>query len=157
MAQIIWLRRSLAPAPETVVELERREARKVKAAERQQAEAAKRREALRKNPPARTLTLGDADTVIGTATLRELARRFEAAGGVLMVERDGGLTVRVSSVNDNALRLGQALTTASATILAVVKHKAGPVNPEALPDAQLTLGGDLLLPDLLGAGSVERR
>jgi hypothetical protein len=154
---VLWFRRSLAPAPETVAELDRREAEKRKAAERQQAEVKRKREALRKHPPARTLTLGDTDTVIGKATLRELARRLESAGGVLMVERDGGLTVRATSVNDNVLRLGQALTAASETILVLCKRKPGPVDPETLPDGELTIAGDLLPPSLLGHGEVERR
>jgi hypothetical protein len=154
---VLWFHRSLAPAPETVAELDQRGERKRKAAERQLAEVKRKREALRKSPPARTLTLGDADRVLGRATLRELARRLEAAGGVLMVERDGGLTVRVAVVNENVLRLGQALTAASATILSLAKRKPGPIDPESLPDAELTLGGDLLPPSLLGHGEVERR
>jgi hypothetical protein len=86
---IAWFERSLNP--ETVAELDAKEARRREAAERQAAELRKEREALRKNPPRRTLTLGDTDRALGKATLRELAYRLEAAGGVLMVERDGGL------------------------------------------------------------------
>jgi hypothetical protein len=51
----------------------------------------------------------------------------------------------------------QALSRASETILISVKRKPGPVDPEALPDAELTLGGGLLPPDLLGHGEVEGR
>ena len=154
---ILWFHRSLAPAPETAAELDEREERKRKAADKAAAEALRKREALRKNPPARTVVMGDTDPVIGAASLRELARRLESAGGVLMVERDGGLTIRAHSANDNVLRLARALTAASATILTLAKRKPGPIDPETLPDAQLTIGGDLLPPSLLGHGEVERR
>jgi hypothetical protein len=126
----------------SVAELERREGRRRKVAEAQEAEWAKERQERRQDPPERVLTLADATPALGRASLRELARRLEAAGGVLVVERDGGLTVRVKVVSEQAVRVGQALSLASETILTLVKRKPGAIDPEALPDAQLTLSGD---------------
>ena len=74
-----------------------------------------------------------------------------------MVERDGGLTLRVSSINPTTLQLGRVLSDASETILVLVKRKAGPVDPDSLPDAELTLTGDLLPAKLLGHGEIEQR
>jgi hypothetical protein len=90
-------------------------------------------------------------------SLRGLAHQLEQYGGVLVVEKDGGLTVRVTVVDEKVFRLGRALSDAAETILACVKRKPGAVDPESLPDAQLTLGGDLLPPKLLGHGEIEQR
>ena len=73
-----------------------------------------------------------------------------------MVEKDGGRTVRVSVVDDTVVRLGRVLSTAAPTILVAVKRKVGAVDPEVLPDAELTLGGDLLPAGLLGHGQWNR-
>lgn len=116
--------------------------------------------------------MGDEDAVLRAASLRELAHRLERAGGVLFVVRDGSLSIRaaagvlvverddrlsitVEAVNPNVVRLGGVLTRASAVILAAVKHEPGPINPDDLPDAELTVGGGLLPPKLLEQGQVE--
>jgi hypothetical protein len=136
---IAWFERSLNP--ETVAELDAKEAQRRKSAERQAAELQKQREALRKNPPRRTLTLGDADRSLGKATLRELALRFERAGGVLVVEGDGGLTFRVQVVTDEVMRVAPVLARASETILALKKRRPGTIDPSTLPDARCRYAG----------------
>lgn len=151
---IRWYRR----APVTLDELLEKDRHAQERAAKAAADELQRRAEQRKHPPARTLTLGDEDRLVGKMSLRQLAVRFEQlAGGVIMVEKDGGLTLRVTSVNENALRLGRALTAASETILVLVRRKAGPVDPDSLPDAELTLGGDLLPGKLLGHGEIEQR
>ena len=71
---------------------------------------------------------------------------------MLVLEKDGGLTVRASVVSPGVNRLGRVLSGAEATIVAAVKHAPGPSDPDTLPDAQLTLSGDLLPPKLHGHG-----
>jgi hypothetical protein len=146
-----------APANVTIDEVLERDRRAQEQADKAAAEEKRRREARRKDPPLRTLTLGDEDRLVGAMSLRELAHRLEATGGVLMIEKDGGLTVRATTVDENMIQFGRALSNASETILACVKHKPGAIDPESLPDAQLTLGGDLLPAKLLGHGQIEQR
>jgi hypothetical protein len=147
---IAWYRRSLAPEPETVAELDERERRRDEAAERQRRELEKRWRALRKDPPKRVLTIGDESPMWSGATLRVLAQRLQAAGGVLVVEPDGGLTVRAEVVSDQVIRLGGLLSRAAPTIVALARRKPGAIDPDTLPDAQITIGGDLLPAGLVG-------
>lgn len=146
---VVLLRRPSASRPQSLEELDRLAAEQRRTVLQQQAEQAAEREARRANPPARTLTVGDAERNLGTATLRELAHRLEAAGGVLVVEQGGGVTIRAERPNESALVIGRVLSGAAETIRSCVK-RPGPVDPEALPDVQLTLAGELLPAKLEG-------
>lgn len=87
---VVLLCRPDATRPQSLAELDRIAQEQRETVLQQQAEQAAEREARRANPPARTLTIGDGERNLGTATLRELARRLEQSGGVLVVEQGGG-------------------------------------------------------------------
>jgi hypothetical protein len=66
-------------------------------------------------------------------------------------------TFRVQVVTDEVMRLAPVLARASETILTLRKRKLGVIDPSTLPDAELTITGDLLPAKLLGHGEVEQR
>jgi hypothetical protein len=107
------------------------------------------REELRENPPARVVTLEDAEPHLRPLTLRALAERLERSGAVLVVERDRTLTIRAARPSETTVRLGRLLHAAAPALLASVKG-AGPIDPATLPDDELTLGGELLPSKLVG-------
>jgi hypothetical protein len=145
---VVWYRRSESPA--TVAELDRIADEQRQTVLQQQAEETARREARRRNPSERAVTMGDLTPNLGRATLRELAERLEAAGGVLYFEKDGGLTIRAERVGPNVAAIARALYAAEVAIRVCAKRTAGPVSPDDLPDQELLPNGSLLPAGLTG-------
>jgi hypothetical protein len=65
--------------------------------------------------------MGDLTPSLGRATLRELAERLEAAGGVIYVEKDGGLTIRAERVSQSVATIARALHAAETAIRVCAK------------------------------------
>jgi hypothetical protein len=136
--------------PDTLTELEERQARKDAARERNRAKQAAELDALRRT--ARPVSLNDFERGF-PATLRAVAERLDSLGGTVRIE-GGRLVVSLpeSALGHTGegggpgfgLRLAGYLYRGEEAILAAVKNRNGSVSPAKLPDQPITPRGALL-------------
>jgi hypothetical protein len=145
----LWFERPREGQPQTVAELEQRQATRAANAQEQADEAANERAARRKRPPPRTVTYADLHPQVGATgpplTLRSLAERLEAVGAVIEIQ--GGRLYLHATPGTQVNRLAQAAHVCEAAIVAAVGAKDGAIDPQQLPPVQFTPSGALLRPD----------